>query len=128
MAKKGEIAATGPALSAEATKQTVVAALQQQHAFIDREFTGLMAIAGKDTGKVEALKRAYLVSYDQYWDAVARTFLENEPRLQDLIKMMRSTQKRIKDQLASVENVASVFQLLASLISTAASLLMLSSM
>ncbi|MGE4071434.1 MAG: hypothetical protein AB7E72_09695 [Lysobacterales bacterium] len=126
MTKKKADSSTNPA-SPEEVKNEAVDVLRAQHNFIDSNFEKLMKAADGDSAKITQLKRAYLVSYDQFWEAVARTFAANQPIVKQLSVDMAAAQKDIKAELDNLKDVAKVFQLLTSIIGMAASLLMLAS-
>lgn len=99
--------------------------LKDQYFLLDRNFNKLFA-AGT-AAQQNQLRRDYVNSRDNFWEARNRVFAENDPLVKSLNQELKASTTQIQGLLSSLQNITKVLNLITGAVRLGSSLITMGS-
>ncbi|HEY0429257.1 MAG TPA: hypothetical protein VGC76_15865 [Pyrinomonadaceae bacterium] len=103
-----------------------LALLEKQYAFLDKNFEKIFNKAPTDDEKIQ-FRQDYTTARDNYYEALNRTFNDNDSFVKSLTKELKDTQTQIEQMTASFQNIVLLLDTITAGVRLASSLIVLGS-
>ncbi len=99
--------------------------LKDQYFLLDRNFNKLFAAC--NAAQQDQLRRDYVNSRDNFWEARNRVFAENDPLVKTLNKELKDSTDLINGMLSNLKNIAKILNLITGAVRLGSSLITMGS-
>lgn len=100
--------------------------LKDQYFLLDRNFNKLFS-ACTTGAQQDQLRRDYVNSRDNFWEARERIFAENEPLVKELNAEMKAAKDQISTMLTNLQNISQILNVITGAVRLGSSLITMGS-